>query len=599
MTMDAVVDERTLREIYLASFEAAVKEAKPWTIMAAYNKVNGEYCCENHHLIREILRDEWGYEGVVVSDWGATNNQVKGITEGFDLRMPYAGEKFQKIIVEAVRNGELAESKLDETVGRLLTLVKKGIEYHRAGSTYDKEAHHQLAIRAAAESAVLLKREGAVLPVLPTENIAVIGSLAKHVRFQGGGSSHINPTFLSDVITVLNEQYPQINYSYARGYRLKQDIIDDAYLAEAVECAEGADKIVLFIGLPYGWESEGFDRKHIRIPENQIRLLERLKELGKPIIAFLFAGAPVEMPWLPKVDALFTMYTAGQAMAEALVKVLLGEVNPCGKLAETYPLKLGHTPCSLTYPQTERAEYEEGIFVGYRFYEKKEMDVLFPFGFGLSYTTWEYSNLRLDKTSMKEIDELTVTFDVTNSGRVSGKEIVQLYVRDPESSVPKPVKELKGFQKISAGPGEKKTVTLTLNKRSFAYYHTGIAGWHVESGDYEILIGAASSDIRLKATVQVESTEVIKKRYDEFITMDELGQIPAGQKIMEQIMGKTMPEPIDEEVKRHREDEDDLEDAVMDYAAMGKDMPLIKVADMTAGAIPDEMVKMIVDTINQ
>lgn len=602
MTVDACIDERTLREIYLASFEAAVKEAKPWTVMAAYNKVNGSYCCENEHLLKDILREEWGYEGVVVSDWGAANDPVAGIPNGFDLRMPYGGEKFNERIVAAVKSGTLKLSDLDAAVRRLLTLIRRGEECRRPGSLYNKMAHHALAETAAMESAVLLKNNNNVLPIEKGESVAIIGGLAKNIRFQGSGSSHINPTVTSDIITAFSQLYPQQSYSFARGYRLKKDVIDEAFVAEALANAQNAHKILLRIGLPDGWESEGFDRKHLRLPNNQIDLIQRLHRLGKPVIAVLFAGAPVEMPWIDEVDALFAMYTAGQAMPSALAKLAMGDANPCGKLAETYPIKLSDTPCSLTYPQKEVAVYQEGIFVGYRYYEKKEMAVRFAFGHGLSYTCWTYSRLKTDKDKMSDAEQLTVTVDVENTGNIAGKEIIQLYVRDLQCKVPRPIKELKGFTKIYCEPGEKKTVTFVLDKRSFAYYNVDISDWYVDSGRFEILVGAGSDDIRLTTEVFVESTTVIKKHYDAYITMDELSALPAGQEFMKSMMQQAAPEltamPASEELRRKQDDEDDVDDIPMDLGAMGMDMPLIKVADMMAGALSDEMVQMLVDAIN-
>ena len=376
--------------------------------------------------------------------------------------------------------------------------------------------------------------------------------------------------------------------------------MDEDFASQALEVARSADRIVYCMGLPGSWESEGFDRTHLRLPENQIDLLNRLTALGKPVIVFLFAGAPVLTDWSGKADALLAMYTAGQGVAEAMCRLLFGEANPCGKLAETWPLALEHTPCALTYPQKERAVYEEGIFVGYRYYEKKKLPVAYPFGFGLSYTTWEYSNLRLDKECMKDTDALTVSVDVANTGSVPGKEIVQLYVRDPECSVPKAVKELKGFRKVSCQPGETKTVTFTLNKRSFAYYNTDISDWYVESGVCEILVGAASNDVRVQASVTVESTQPVRKVYDKFVTMGELMNIPAAQQMMAGMMvGYQAPAMSEEEKERLLNDEEDPEDVAMDYAAMGMDMPLTKVADMSAGAFTPAMVDGFVQMLNQ
>lgn len=601
MTVNADVDERTLREIYLASFEAAVKEAKPWTIMGAYNKIGGEYCCENHHLLREILREEWGYEGVVVSDWGATNDHVKGMEEGFDLRIPFAGEGYTQDLVCAVKEGRLSEKRLDETVTRILTMTKKGQENKKPGYTYDPEAHHRLAVRAAAQSAVLLKNENHALPLVAEEKIAVIGGFAKSIRYQGGGSSHVIPTTHRELLEVLAQDYPQVAFSFARGYRLKKDVVDETFVAEALEKAKGADKIVVLIGLPDGWESEGFDRKHLRIPYNQIDLLERLKETGKPVIALLLAGSPVEMPWIDKVDALFALYTGGQGAADAAVRLLYGLDNPCGKLAETYPMELAHTPCSLTYPQKETAAYEEGVFVGYRYYDKKALPVRFPFGYGLSYTRWDYSDLKIDKSTALDTEEVKVSLSVRNAGDREGSEVVQLYVCDVESSVPRPDKELKGFAKVSCKPGETKTVSFRLNKRSFAFYHEGRKDWYAESGEYEILIGASSRDIRLKEAIRIESTSRWKKQYDEFVTMGELMELPAAKPVLAAMMSSyQMPEGLSEEEKeRILNDEEDVREIAMDYAAMGMDMPLVKVAAMSGGAMGQEQIAGILALINQ
>jgi len=599
LTVDAVVEERALREIYLASFETAIKEAKPWTIMTAYNQVNGEHCSENHHLLKEILRDEWGYEGVVISDWGAANNQIEGMKETFDIRMPYGGEKFNEQIVQAVKNGELDEKILDDTVRRILKLVKKGIESHKEGSTYDQKAHHALALRAAAESAVLLKNDEEVLPLSEKEKIAVIGGFAKNIRFQGGGSSHINPTCLKNLLTAYEELKPDVQLTFARGFRLKKDIIDEDFVTEALECVKDADKVVLCLGLPYGWESEGYDREKMSLPDNQIDMIHRLAKSGKPVIALLFTGAPVEMPWIDEVDAIFAMYTAGQAVSEAIIKIIYGEINPCGKLAETYPVQMEDTPCSLNYPQKEKAVYEEGIFVGYRYYEKKKRDVLFTFGHGLSYTSWKYSNLKLDKESMEDTEDLTVMVDITNTGERCGKEIVQLYVSDNESEVSKPIKELKGFKKVSCLPGETKTVTFKLNKRSFAYYNTKINDWYVEDGIYEILIGASSADIRLSKQVAVKSTTPIKKVFTEKSVMCEIVEHPAAAKLLEQVMGGLAASDMTpEEAKAALNDEENNVDIGIDLQATSMDMPIGKMVEMSGGMFTDELLQEILKIVN-
>lgn len=598
MSVNVDIDERSLREIYLASFESAVKEAKPWTVMSAYNRVNGEFCSEHRHLIYDILRGEWGYEGVVVSDWGATNDQIKGIEQGFDLRMPYGGEHFTRKIVDAVKDGRLSEDKLNATAERILTLIQKGAR-NKKDAKYSEQAHNSLSVRAAEESAVLLKNEGDCLPLSTNEKIAVIGGFAKNVRYQGGGSSHVNATHRESVLQALNRLYPDAVVSFARGYRLKVDAIDEDYVTEAEENAKNADKIVLFLGLPDRMESEGFDRTHLRIPENQIHLLDRLSLIGKPITVVLFAGAPVEMPWIDKINALFAMYTGGQGVSEAVARLLFGRAVPCGKLAETYPLALGYTPCALAYPEKETAVYREGIFVGYRYYDKKELPVLFPFGYGLSYTQWEYENLRMSADNIKDTDTLTVSADVKNAGKRAGKEIVQLYIRDVASSVVRPIKELKGFAKVYCKAGETKTVTFTLDKRSFAYYNTAIGDWYVESGNFEILIGASSRDIRLSGTVCVESTTKVKKVYDKYVTMEEVAKTQAGQALFAQMMQSfNIPLPVQSE-PGVLPDEDDGEELAMDYGAMGQTMPLIKTADMSNGLLTEEAVDELLKNLNR
>lgn len=598
MRVDCEIDERTLREIYLASFESAVREAQPWTVMAAYNRVNGEFCCENKHLLGDILRGEWGYRGVVVSDWGATNDQVKGILAGFDLRMPRSGAAATQKIVRAVEEGRLSEKALDEAVSRVLTLVKEGSEHRVAGYACDKRAHHALAVRAAEACAVLLKNDGGVLPLKEHEKIAFIGGFAKNMRCQGGGSSHVNMTVRENVLDVLAREYPGRAFPFARGYRIKQDIPDETYLSEALRIAEDADMIVLFLGLPDRIESEGFDRTDLHLPVNQIALLEELHKLGKPIAAVLMAGAPVEMPWIGKTDALLDLYTAGQGAAEACVHLLFGKCSPSGKLAETFPVSLGDTPCALTYPQQERATYEEGVFVGYRYYDKKGMAVAFPFGHGLTYTTWSYENLRLSKSDITDMDTIDVEIDVVNTGMAAAKEVVQLYVRNAKSGVPRPVKELKGFSKVACAPGERATAHFTLTKRSFAYYEPRISDWYAPSGEYEILIGASGRDIRARAAVRLTSTQKIVKKYDKFVTMAELMAHPAGRAVVGQMMAAFQMSAPSEAERAARLDEEDDTDVPMDYGAMGMDMPLCKVADMSNGMLTDEMVAQIVDALN-
>lgn len=533
MTIDTIVDERTLREIYLASFETAVKEAQPWTVMCAYNKLNGEYCSENYRLLTEILRNEWGFEGFVVSDWGAVNDRDKGLSSGLELQMPADGGMGDNLIVEAVKRNRLSEGVLDEAVERILNIIFKAVENKGENVIYSKEKHHELARKIAGECMVLLKNEEKILPLKKEENIAVIGELATKVRYQGGGSSHINPTKVDNAYEeIVNFAGPE-NVRYARGYDLSIDDTIYDLAEEAKKLAIEADKVILFIGLPERYESEGFDRTHLNIPKNQYNLVKTLKSVNENIVVILSNGSPIEMPFVSDVKAILEAYLTGQASGKAICGLLYGEVNPSGKLAETFPLKLSDNPSYLNFPgEVDKVEYKEGIFVGYRYYDKKAMDVLFPFGYGLSYTNFEYSNLKISKNEIDDTEKVTVSVNIKNIGDVFGKEIVQLYIRDKESSVTRPEKELKGFEKIGLEPGEEKEVTFILNKRSFAYYNVDLGDWHVESGEFEILIGKSSREIVLKEVITVNTTSPIKTIVTKNTALGDIAHLPEVQQII-------------------------------------------------------------------
>lgn len=533
MTIYTIVDERTLREIYLASFETAVKEAKPWTVMCAYNKLNGEYCSENYRLLTEILRNEWGFEGFVVSDWGAVNDRDKGLYSGLELQMPADGGIGDNLIVEAVKSNRLSESVLDKAVERILNIIFKAVENKRENVIYSKEKHHELARKIAGECMVLLKNEEKILPLKKEEKIAVIGELATKVRYQGGGSSHINPTKVDNTYEeIVNFAGPE-NVRYSRGYDLSIDDTSYELAEEAKKLAIEADKVILFIGLPERYESEGFDRTHLNIPKNQYDLVKTLKSVNENIVVILSNGSPIEMPFASDVKAILEAYLTGQASGKAVCDILYGEVNPSGKLAETFPAKLSDNPSYLNFPgEVDKVEYKEGIFVGYRYYDKKAMEVLFPFGYGLSYTNFEYSNLKISKNEIDDTEKVTVSVNIKNIGDVFGKEIVQLYIRDKESSVIRPKKELKGFEKIGLEPGEEKEVTFVLNKRSFAYYNVDLGDWHVESGEFEILIGKSSREIVLKEVITVNTTSPIKTIVTKNTALGDISHLPEVQQIM-------------------------------------------------------------------
>jgi beta-glucosidase len=540
MSISVEVDERTLREIYLAAFETIVKKSQPWTIMCSYNCIGGIYSCENDWLLNKVLRDEWGFQGLVVTDWGAMNDRVKALKAGLDLEMPSSKGITDKEIVNAVNEGRLSMETLDQAVLRILELVRKYYEGKIDGASYDKEEHHDLARIMAEESAVLLKNE-AILPLNPEMKVAFIGEFAEAPRYQGGGSSHINSFKLSNAL----EAAKDYKVCYAKGFDSQKEEHDDALLKEAIECAKEAQVAVIFAGLPDAYESEGYDRTHLDLPSNQNHLIEEIVKVQPNTVVVLHNGSPILMPWADKVKAILEVYLGGQAVGEATVNLLYGHANPSGKLAETFPLRLQDNPSYLNFPGTTRTvEYREGVFIGYRYYDAKELDVLFPFGHGLSYTSFEYSNLRMQvlkseadgeniiaegehktsntKVHMYDTDKLLVTFTVKNTGNRFGKEIVQLYVRDMEASVIRPPKELKGFEKVALNPGEEKDITITLDKRSFAYYCVKQKDWRAEAGEYQILIGKSSRDIVLSGTVRMEETSPIPFTYDDRTTFEDV-----------------------------------------------------------------------------
>jgi beta-glucosidase len=549
MSIDAQLDERTLHEIYLASFEGAVRKAQPWTVMCAYNKVNGEFCSENKYLLTDVLRDRWGFEGFVMSDWGAVNERVDGLEAGLELEMPSSEGEGDKKLVEAVKTGKLSESVLDQAVERILKIIFKTVDNNKKNFSYDKKAHHTLAREVARESMVLLKNDDSILPLKMEGTVAIIGDFAKKPRYQGGGSSHINPSFLDDTFEEIGKLTEgKVELLYAQGYRVdnetgifaetdfrsNSDEVDAEMIKEAQEIAVKSDVAVVFAGLPDSYESEGFDRVHMGIPEGHRALIEAVAAVQKNVVVVLSNGSPIEMPWLPEVKGLIEGYLGGQAFGGAVADLLFGIANPCGKLAETFPKKLNDNPSYLNFPgEPTKVEYREGIFIGYRYYDTAEREPLFPFGYGLSYTSFEYGDIKLDKSSMTDNEELKVSVKIKNTGRCVGKEIVQLYVRDIESSVIRPNKELKGFEKVELKAGEEKTVTFTLDKRAFAYYNTAKKDWCVESGDFEILIGKSSGSIQLAETVNVKSTSVEVHEFTRNTTIGEIISLPDKLKTVE------------------------------------------------------------------
>ena len=507
MSSDSVIDERTLREIYFPAFEQAVKRAKPWTVMCSYNKLNGTHASQNRELLTGVLREDWGFDGLVMSDWGAVSDRVAGVPAGLDLEMPSSGGSNDRRVMKAVQEGRLSEEAVDVAAGRVLQMVDRYLTSRRPDTPWNKEAQHALARQIAAECMVLLKNEDDILPLHEGEKLAVIGRFAAQPRFQGGGSSHINSFRVESLMDAL-EGMPGI--TYAQGYDVKDEEPDEALIAQAVEAAAHADKAVIVAGMPDSFESEGYDRTHMRMPRCQVELIERVAKVNPNVVVVLYNGSPVEMPWLPCAKAVLEGYLGGQAVGGATRDVLFGTVNPCGCLPESFPVKLEDNPSYLTYGgEGDVAVYAEGVFVGYRYYDRKKMDVLFPFGHGLSYTTFAYANLRLSADRIRDTDTLTVSVDVTNTGKRAGKTVVQLYVGDRECEVFRPVRELKDFAKISLEPGETKTVTFTLSKRAFAYWNVKLHDWFVESGAFTVEIGRSSRDIALSSEVYVEGTQTV------------------------------------------------------------------------------------------
>lgn len=507
MTVNAVVDERTLRETYLLPFEIAVKKAQPWTIMNSYNRLNGTYAAENKWLLTDVLRDDWGYEGVVITDWGAENERVPGLIAGQEIEMPTSSGIGTKLIIDAVNNGELDEAVLDAAVDKIIELTKKAEPVLGGTYTYDSDEHHNIAREIASQCMVLMKNDNNLLPLKKDAKVALIGEMAHTPRYQGAGSSLINPIRLDNAYQTMKDM--GIDLTFSKGYELKKAKAKKSMdlILEAKERARNADVAVVFVGLTDEYETEGADRHHLSIPPMHNVLVEEVLKVNPNTVVVLSGGAAVEMPWADKVPAILNMFLTGQAGGSAVCDILFGDVNPSGKLSETYPLALSDNSSYNYFPGTTvSVEHRESVYVGYKYYDTANKEVAFPFGFGLSYTTFEYSDLKVSADSIKDTDTVTVSFKVKNTGDVDGAEVAQLYVNDVESTIYRPVKELKGFKKVFLKAGEEKEIEIVLDKRAFAYYNVNINDWHVESGEFKILVGASSRDIKLETTVNVEST---------------------------------------------------------------------------------------------
>lgn len=549
--IDVIIDERTLREIYLKAFEMIVKEAKPCSIMSAYNKINGKYCSDNKELINDILYDEWNFDGVVITDWSAEDDRVEGIKAGTAIEMPGDRANIKEQIIEAVKNRKLDENILDEVIDRILTTIYRLVEDNDTDSmknltykdtnleesfciTNTLEEDHNIALEAAEDAIVLLKNENDILPI-KDKKIALIGDFAKNPRYQGAGSSKVNSYKVENAYNNFKELGYEIEY--AKGYERGKSKDEEKLLKEAIEVAKRNSVVLIFAGLTEIEEAEGLDRNSLDISKNQNKLIEEISKVNNNVVVVLSNGAPILMPWKDKVNGIITGYLGGEAGAKAIVNCLVGNVNPSGKLAETYPLRIEDTPCYNNFPGTDVVvQYKESVYVGYRYYDKVNKDVLFPFGFGLSYTDFMYSNLKVNQNNT----DINLEFSIKNIGKVAGKEIAQVYIAHDGEKIFMPVKELKAFEKIELGAGEEKRVNIHLDRSSFEHYDIDSKKWIVESGTYKILIGKSSRDIVLEADVEIVSDDKIETK--EIPECYRTGKIEnVSDEDFEKILGKKIP----------------------------------------------------------
>lgn len=578
LSVNSVIDERTLREIYLTGFEIAVKESDPWTIMCAYNKVNGKHCSRNEHLLDEILRREWGFKGFVMTDWGAMKDRVDSLRAGLELEMPASGEENDRAIVEAVKRGELEESVLDRAVERILRVVFRARKAVDEKAVYDREEHNNFAAMAAAECMVLLKNKKRLLPLKKGARICILGEMAEKTRYQGGGSSHVTTGREGSILEELGRK--GMEFSYARGYSL-EDEKDESLLCEAAKLAAESEIAVVVAGLPDSYETESRDRVSMKMPESHIALITEAAKVNGNVVVVLINGAPVEMDWEMRVCGILEAYLGGQASAKAIADILCGDVNPSGKLAETFPAKLQDNPSYLNYGMdTYEVDYREGIYVGYRYYDKKEMNVRYPFGYGLSYTDFEYGRASVDKKEIGEGEEIKISLRIRNAGQVFGKEVVQLYV-EPEDSRNRPLRELKGFRKIALKPGEEKEVCFTIGERDLSYYSAELGAWCVKEGKYTLCLGSSSRDIRQRCEIRAVSFEGIPTVICEDTVIGDLLRDERCAGIVEEMLEVYAPE-----IRKKR-------DGIFD------NMPLRQAKLFSKGSLTWETLQLYIDKLNQ
>lgn len=593
MSNSSNVDERTLNEIYFPAFEMAVKNAQPWTVMCSYNKLNGVYASENGYLLTQTLKDKWGLKGFVVSDWGAVNERATGVEAGLNLEMPASGGFNDKKIVEAVKKGTLLEARLDQIVTELLAVTLKAKDSHKKGIVVDKVKHNELARQVSGECIVLLKNDNAILPLKSSlKKIAIVGDFAKNPRYQGAGSSQVRPTQILNALTELQKLAKGTEFSFSSGYNTAGET-DEAKIAEAVQNAKNAELVILFAGLPDSYESEGYDRANLDMPAGHNKLIAEVAKVNKNVVVVLMNGAAVSMPWKNDVSAIVEAYLGGQAGGGAIADVLTGKVNPSGKLSETFPARVEDTPAAIDFPSRDgNANYGEGIFIGYRYYDKKKIEPIFPFGYGLSYTTFGYSDINTNTTSAKDSDDITISVKVKNTGKIAGKEVVQLYVHEQETEIARPENELKHFEKVSLLPGEEKTVSFKLTSRDFAYYNAKSHDWVVKSGKFDVLVGSSSRNLPLKQTIDIQSTRPAKVVLTRESLFKEFKKAPNSEAIYAQIVqsftGATKKAETEDEKK-----------AAAFLEAMLADMPINKFLLLSGGKFTEENLNAILKAVNQ
>jgi beta-glucosidase len=603
MVTDSILDERTLHEIYFSAFEIAIKESQPWSVMCSYNKINGVQASENRLLLREILKDQWGLTGFVVSDWGAVVNRVAGVNAGLHLEMPGSGEYNRKKIVAAIESGEIQVAQLDRIVSEFLAILLLADQNRRADVNANLAQHHLLARSSAAESMVLLKNADQILPLdfSSISKLAVIGTFAKYPRYQGAGSSQVNPTqVLSPYDELAKSVGEKISLVYSEGYG-PEGVVSDDLIQEACDYARTADATIIFAGLPDSYESEGFDRSSLGMPEGHNKLIESVSQVQPNVIVVLMNGSAASLPWEPKVKAILEAWLGGQAVGGAVADVLTGRVNPSGKLSETFPFRLEDTPVYPEFPATNKeAVYGEGLFIGYRHYDKRGIAPHFPFGFGLSFTTFAYSGVQVSPARLDATGVTVVQATIKNTGKVAGKEIVQLYIREQKAKLVRPEKELKAFAKVALNPGEEKMVRFELDRKAFAYFDVSIHNWNVNPGKFDILIGPSSNSLPLHSTIEIQVEQSVHPQLKPSSLLKEFRDHPNGNEFFDELIGAFRLLETDEPTENARTPEQEAARKKSDMATMAflNDMPANKAMAFSEGRFSEERLNEILRQSN-